>query len=61
MTHAVQVKRDNERRLEELQHAEEANLMKARLIQENLAEVDAVVAVINSMLAQVMRPRLYLK
>jgi predicted ribosome quality control (RQC) complex YloA/Tae2 family protein len=54
MSKVDKVKRDNERRLEELQHAEELNLMKARLIQENLADVDAVVAVINSMLAQGM-------
>jgi predicted ribosome quality control (RQC) complex YloA/Tae2 family protein len=48
------VKRDNERRLEELQLAEQMNLKKAQLIQDNLTDVDAVIAVVNSMLAQGM-------
>ena len=54
MSKVDKVKRDNERRLEELQHAEQLNLTKAQLIQDNLADVDAVIAVINSMLAQGM-------
>jgi predicted ribosome quality control (RQC) complex YloA/Tae2 family protein len=54
MSKVDKVKRDNERRLEELQNAEQLNLTKAQLIQDNLADVDAVIAVINSMLAQGM-------
>jgi predicted ribosome quality control (RQC) complex YloA/Tae2 family protein len=54
MSKVDKVKRDNDRRLEELRHAEQLNLTKAQLIQENVADVDAVIAVINSMLAQGM-------